>query len=136
MKSADLQKSTSRPDTPQERGVPQGKSSQSAPSPAGPKRSKKVLTTADEFARPEQYAVKIGAQLGVSLDFSNVTRALWEIYVRYEEDILRSIPEGTAWYRTTTQSGWRSLMRSSLTFLQMASALRLVGAAPDARHFQ
>ena len=69
------------------------------PVPALPKRSKKVLATVEEFARFERCALNIGAQLGVSLDFSKVTRALWEIYVRYEEDILRSIPEGTTWHR-------------------------------------
>lgn len=70
-----------------------------APVQALPKRSKKVLATIEEFSRYERSALNLGAQLGVSLDFSKVTRALWEIYVRYEKDVLRNIPEATAWHR-------------------------------------
>lgn len=64
-----------------------------------PKKPKRFLATPEDAARFDKAAMTLGAHLGVSVDFSKVTRALWEIYIRHEEDILRNVPAGTVWER-------------------------------------
>jgi hypothetical protein len=81
------------------------------PIPASPTKSKTVSatsalqttkrfkTTKQEGLELDAAAVKLGAALGVSVDFSKVTRALWDVYLRHQEDILRNVPEGELWER-------------------------------------
>jgi len=55
--------------------------------------TKRFKTTKEEAARLDQAAFKLSATLGISVDMSKITRALWEVYLRHEEEILRSMPE-------------------------------------------
>lgn len=61
--------------------------------------TKRFKTTKREGLDLDAAAVKLGAALGVSVDFSKVTRALWDVYLRHQEDILRNVPEGELWER-------------------------------------
>lgn len=61
--------------------------------------TKRFKTTKQEGLELDAAAVKLGAALGVSVDFSKVTRALWDVYLRHQEDILRNVPEGELWER-------------------------------------
>jgi len=61
--------------------------------------TKRFKTTRDEALKVEAAAARLGGQLGLSMDFSKVTRALWDVYLRHEEDILRNIPAGEYWKR-------------------------------------
>lgn len=97
---------------PQEQGraVPPSPQSEPQPLPATPRVktvssasalqiTKRFKTTRQEAAQLDAAAIKLGAALGVSIDFSKVTRALWEVYTRHQEDILRNVPEGETWER-------------------------------------
>lgn len=61
--------------------------------------TKRFKTTKQEGLQLDAAAVQLGAALGVSVDFSKVTRALWDVYLRHQEDILRNVPEGELWER-------------------------------------
>ena len=61
--------------------------------------TKRFKTTKQEGLELDAAAVKLGAALGVSVDFSKVTRALWDVYLRHQEDILRNVPDGVLWER-------------------------------------
>lgn len=61
--------------------------------------SKRFKTTRTEAVKQDHAAVRLGAKLGISIDFSKVTRALWEIYLRHEEDILRQVQSDGTWER-------------------------------------
>lgn len=61
--------------------------------------SKRFKTTRSEAARQDHAAVRLGSKLGISIDFSKVTRALWEVYLRHEEDILKQIQSDGTWTR-------------------------------------
>lgn len=61
--------------------------------------TKRFKTTRQEAAEVETAAVRLGAALGVSVDFSKLTRALWDVYMRHQEDILRNVPDDAAWER-------------------------------------
>lgn len=62
-------------------------------------RTKRLKTTAEEALRWERSAMRLGAALGARVDFSKLTRALWEVYLRHEEDILKNVPEDGNWQR-------------------------------------
>lgn len=64
-----------------------------------PKKPKKFLTTDDEAKKFDKAAMRLGAELGISLDFSKLTRALWEVYLRHEPDIVRNAPTDVEWKR-------------------------------------
>ena len=75
-----------------------------AVSPASALRTtKRFKTTRGEGLRHDQAAVRLGAKLGISIDFSKLTRALWEVYLRHEEDILRNVPADGTWERPANQ---------------------------------
>jgi len=86
-----------------------GRGGRSLPSaPAKPKTvssasalqtTKRFLTTRREASDLDAAAIKLGAALGVSVDFSKVTRALWDVYLRHQEDILRNVPDDEIWER-------------------------------------
>ena len=61
--------------------------------------TKRFKTTRQEASQLDAAAIKLGAALGVSIDFSKLTRALWDVYMRHQEDILRNVPEGETWHR-------------------------------------
>lgn len=42
----------------------------------------------------EQAALRLAAKLGVKVDFSKITRALWQVYLKHEEDVLRNATNG------------------------------------------
>ena len=69
------------------------------------KATKRFLTTRDEATRYEKAAIRLGAELGIRVDFSKLTRALWECYLKHETDILRSVPEGEEWRRPGNNDG-------------------------------
>lgn len=69
------------------------------------KATKRFLTTRDEATRYEKAAIRLGAELGIRVDFSKLTRALWECYLKHEKDILRSVPEGEEWRRPGNNDG-------------------------------
>lgn len=55
---------------------------------------KRFKTTHEEGLRINQAALKLAAHLGTSVDMSKITRALWDVYLRHEDEILRSIDPG------------------------------------------
>lgn len=61
--------------------------------------TKRFKTTRQEASQLDAAAIHLGAALGVSVDFSKLTRALWDVYMRHQEDILRNVPEGETWQR-------------------------------------
>lgn len=61
--------------------------------------TKRFKTTRREGQDIEAAAMHLGSALGVSVDFSKVTRALWDVYLRHQDDILRNVPEGEVWER-------------------------------------
>ncbi len=61
--------------------------------------TKRFKTTRDEAQKVEAAAARLGGHLGLSMDFSKLTRALWDVYLRHEDDILRNIPAGEYWKR-------------------------------------
>jgi len=63
------------------------------------KRARRFLATDEEMASWQRAAMRLGATTGARIDFSKMTRALWEIYLRHEEDIVRNIPEDRRWER-------------------------------------
>ena len=73
------------------------------PDPA--KTTKRFLTTREEAARFEKAAMRLGAELGISVDFSKLTRALWECYLKHETDIVRNVPQGEEWRRPSNSDG-------------------------------
>lgn len=81
-------------EVPVERAAPKTVSSSSAL-----QTTKRFKTTKQEGLQLDAAAVQLGAALGVSVDFSKVTRALWDVYLRHQEDILRNVPEGELWER-------------------------------------
>ena len=60
---------------------------------------KRFKTTRMEASQLDQAILKLSSKLGVTIDFSKMTRALWSVYLQHEEDILRNIPEGESWQR-------------------------------------
>lgn len=52
---------------------------------------KRFKTTRAEAIRIDRATVNLAAQLGVRMDTSKLTRALWEIYLTHEQEILRSV---------------------------------------------
>lgn len=66
---------------------------------SGLRTTKRFKTTRGEALKHDQAAVRLGSKLGISVDFSKVTRALWEIYLQHEDDILKNVPVGENWER-------------------------------------
>lgn len=60
---------------------------------------KRFKTSREEARQLDMAAVRLGARLGVRLDFSKLTRALWDAYLRHEDDILRNVPDDEIWER-------------------------------------
>ena len=56
--------------------------------------TKRFKTTKEEALRLDQASFQLSATLGISVDMSKITRALWEVYLQHEEEILRSMPTG------------------------------------------
>lgn len=54
--------------------------------------TKRFKTTREEAMRLEQASLRLAERLGVYVDVSKITRALWEFYLRHEDDILRNVP--------------------------------------------
>jgi hypothetical protein len=61
--------------------------------------TKRMKTSRSDASQFDAAAMKLGATLGVSVDFSKLTRALWEVYLRHQEDVLKNVPEGQLWER-------------------------------------
>lgn len=59
--------------------------------------TKRLNVTADERREWDRAALRMGARVGTTTGFRKMTRALWDIYFRHEDDILRNVPEGTTW---------------------------------------
>lgn len=57
--------------------------------------TKRFKTTREEAQRLDQAALRLAATLNTSVDMSKITRALWEVYLQHEEEILRSAPNAT-----------------------------------------
>ena len=75
----------------------------SAPAKAE-KRARRFLATDEEMRTRQSAAMRVGAATGARVDFSKMTRALWEVYLRHEEDILRNIPEGDGGWERPSNS--------------------------------
>lgn len=69
------------------------------PKPVRAKKSKRFMATAEESADLDRAAIRLGAALGIRVDFSKLMRALLDVYARHEDDVLRNIPKNTAWER-------------------------------------
>lgn len=61
--------------------------------------TKRFKTTQSEALKHDQAALRLGARLGISVDFSKLTRALWEIYLQNEDDILKQLQGVGGWKR-------------------------------------
>ena len=61
--------------------------------------TKRVKTTRSEGLKLDHAALRLSARLGVNVDLSKLTRALWEIYLRHEEDIIKQAPNDANWER-------------------------------------
>ncbi len=60
-------------------------------------------TTKPDKAKVEKAVMRLGMELGSrSIDVSKVTRALWEIYLRHEQDVLRNLPRDEVWENPAT----------------------------------
>ena len=55
--------------------------------------TKRIKISKQEAARLDVAALRLSATLGIGVDLSKITRALWEIYLTHEEEILRSLPD-------------------------------------------
>lgn len=62
-------------------------------------QGKRFKTTRQESAQIESAAARLSAEVGARVGYARMTRALWDLYLRYEEDILRQIPAGSVWER-------------------------------------
>lgn len=91
--------STPRPKPKPERPTPPPPSDSKVSFPV----TKRLKTTAEDAAAADAAAVRLGAEMGVAVDFSKITRALWEVYLRHEEDILRNVPKGELIARPSNQ---------------------------------
>ncbi len=63
------------------------------------KTTKRFKTTREEALRLDQSVLRLAERLGVYTDVSKITRALWEAYLRHEDDILRNIPSDNSLVR-------------------------------------
>lgn len=54
--------------------------------------TKRIKISKQEAARLDMAALRLSATVGIGVDLSKITRALWEIYLTHEEEILRSLP--------------------------------------------
>lgn len=61
--------------------------------------TKRVKMTREEAARLDAASMRLASSLGIRVDFSKISRALWDIYLRHEEDILRNVSEDEQWHR-------------------------------------
>jgi len=59
--------------------------------PSALKVIKRFKTTKEEAIKIDRATVNLAAQLGLRMDTSKLTRALWEIYLTHEQEILRSV---------------------------------------------
>lgn len=55
---------------------------------------KRFKVSGEESHEMEQAALRLAAKLGVKVDFSKITRALWQVYLKHEEDVLRNATNG------------------------------------------
>lgn len=55
---------------------------------------KRFKVSTEESAQMEQASLRLAAKLGVKIDFSKITRALWQVYLKHEEDIVRNAAVG------------------------------------------
>ncbi len=60
-------------------------------SPSALKVIRRFKTTKEEAIKIDRATVNLAAQLGIRMDTSKLTRALWEIYLTHEQEILRSV---------------------------------------------
>lgn len=74
-----------------ERVVPAVASKQRVSSASALTSVKRFKTTKDEALRIDRATLNLAAQLGIRMDASKLTRALWEIYLTHEQEILRSV---------------------------------------------
>lgn len=59
-----------------------------------PKRfSKRFQATRAEASEYETAALRLSSAVRSKIDFSKITRVLWQVYLRHEEDILRNVTE-------------------------------------------
>lgn len=73
--------------------VPQQASGDATPSP-NLLTMKRFKVSGEESHEMEQAALRLAAKLGVKVDFSKITRALWQVYLKHEEDVLRNATNG------------------------------------------
>lgn len=73
--------------------VPQHASGDAAPSP-NLLTMKRFKVSGEESREMEQAALRLAAKLGVKVDFSKITRALWQVYLKHEDDVLRNASNG------------------------------------------
>lgn len=55
---------------------------------------KRFKVSPEESGQMEQAALRLAVKLGVKIDFSKITRALWQVYLKHEEDVLRNATVG------------------------------------------
>lgn len=56
--------------------------------------TKRFKVSPEESSEMELAAIRLAGKLGVKVDFSKITRALWQVYLRYEDDVLRNASSG------------------------------------------
>ena len=63
------------------------------------KVTNRFTTTIEEKDRYDKAALRLSAEIGMTVDFSKITRALWEVYLMHETDVVRSVPHDEEWSR-------------------------------------
>lgn len=59
----------------------------------------KYKTSREESQRAKHAVLQLSAALGVDIDTSKVSRALWDVFLQHLEDIIRNVPVDETWER-------------------------------------
>ena len=64
------------------------------PSNGDARFAKRFQTTRAEGAQYDAASLRFSAAVGSKIDFSKITRTLWQIYLQHEDDIIRNVADG------------------------------------------
>lgn len=76
---------------------PAAKKTKTAEKPRGELASKRLKLHPEEVQEGKKACLRLSAAVGCNVDWSKMTRALWDVYLRHEKFILASLPEDVSW---------------------------------------
>jgi len=76
---------------------PAAKTIKNAEKPRGELASKRLKLHPEEVQEGKKACLRLSAAVGCNVDWSKMTRALWDVYLRHEKFILASLPEDVSW---------------------------------------